>query len=91
MQQKASTLLQTLKSHCRAAFKAIRIRIKIIKFSKADCLINKQNKFFKQGNNEMAFILDAQIAYIIAEENRSKALMFRKYISNIGSHPLSEM
>ena len=91
MQQHANKWLSTLKSYCRRAFKTIRIRNRNIKASRADCLISKRNKLLKQGNCEMTTILYAQIANIIAEESRSKALMFRKYINNIGTQPLSEM
>ena len=79
MQQQADKWLNTLKSHWRRAFKTIRIRNRNIKASREDCLISKRKKLLKQGNCEMTTILDAQIA------------LFRKYINNIGSQPLSEM
>ena len=78
MQQQANKWMNTIKSHSSIAFKRIRIRNRGIKPSKADCLISKRNKLAKQGNNDEAAVLDAQIATIITEENRSKALMFKK-------------
>ena len=89
--QQATSWMKTVQSHCKRAFKTIRIRTKNIKPSKADCLIGKRNKFLKQGNIEQASILDAQIAQTIFKENRAKSFMFKKYMDKGETQPVSEM
>ena len=87
----ADIWLRTLKSHCKRAFKKIRIRNKYIKPSAADKMITERNALVRQGNFKESNILDVKIAGIISEEGRKKAIMFEKYTDNNTSACLSEM
>ena len=91
LSEQAKSWINNVKSHCKRAFKTIRIRTRNIKLSEADCLISKRNKFLKQGNTEQANILDAHIAKIIFKENRAKAFMFKKYMDKGETQPITEM
>ena len=83
--------LRTLSSHCKRAFKKIRIRTKYIKPSLADTMITERNKLLMQGHIQQSRVLDARIAEIISTEGRKKALMFDKYTDNNTSACMSEM
>ena len=87
----AEKWMDTLKSHCKKAFKKIRIRTKNIRSSAADKIISERNKLVRHGRIKESRILDGKIAKIISEEGRSKAIMFNKFTDNNMSACLSEM
>ena len=87
----ANNWLRLLKTHCKKAFKKIRIRQRTIKPSKAERLIGQRNKLLKQGEIQKAHSLDVTIASIISEENIKKALMFKKYMNKGETQPVSDM
>ena len=70
MSNGAQKWIENVKSHCRRAFKKIRIRPNTIKPSVADRLITERNKLVKQGRIEESRKLDVQIVDIIAKEGR---------------------
>ena len=76
--KQADRWMNTLKTHCKKAFKLIRIRNQNIKHSGADKLITQRNKLIRQDVKDTQG-LDAQIAEIISKEGMQKALMFEKY------------
>ena len=80
-----------VKTHIKKAFKNIRIRSRKIKPSASDRLISQRNKLLKLGKTQESKYLDAQIAKIISEEGRKKALMFQKFCDKNESTVLSEM
>ena len=83
--------LSHVKTHIKKSFKNIRIRSRRIKPSASDRLIGQRNKLLKQGKTQEAKIIDGQIAKVISEEGRNKALMFKKYCDRNESNVLSEM
>ena len=89
--EQGKSWLRHVKSYCKRAFKTIRIRTMTIKPSKADRLIGQQNKLFKNGYRLQAESLDAEIATTIFKENRSKALMFKKFMNQGETQPVSEI
>lgn len=91
MSKGAELWLRNLKSHCKKAFKKIRIRKNYIKPSAAEKMITERNKLLRQGKIKETRHIDVKIAKIISEEGRHKALMFEKYTDNSTSVCLSEM
>ena len=87
----AQEWIGNVKSHCKKSFKKIRIRSRTIKPSGADKMITERNKLVKQGRLEESRKLEVKITDIIAEEGRTKAFMFKKYMNTDGSACLSEM
>ena len=64
----AQQWIENVKSHCKKAFKKIRIQSRTIKPSGADKIITERNKLLKQGKIEESKELEGQIADIIAKE-----------------------
>ena len=80
-----------MKTHVNETFKKIRIKLRKIKPSAADRLIDLRNRLLKQGNSEESRKLDVIIAKTISEEGQKKAFMFKKYCNRNESGILSEM
>ena len=91
MLNEAQKWIANVKSHCRRAFKKIRIRPNTIKPSGADRLITERNKLVKQGRIKESRKLDVQIVDIIAKEGNRKAFIFKKYMNTDASACLSAM
>ena len=88
--KQADRWMNTLKAHCKKAFKLIRIRTHNIKPSGADKLITQGNMLIKQGAKE-TLVIDAQIAEMISKEGMKKALMFKKYTDSNTSEAVSQI
>ena len=89
--EQGNSWLRNVKAHCKRAFKTIRIRSQQIKPSKADRLIRQRIILLKKGDNLQAERLDVKIANMIFQENKTKALMFKKYMNQGETQPVSEM
>ena len=72
----AQKSIETVKSHCKKAFKKIRTRR--IKPSAADKLISERNKLLRQGHVKESRALDVTIAKLISEEGSIRAHTFKK-------------
>ena len=89
--EQSNTWLSHVSTHCKKAFKNIRIRPRKIKPSAADRLIGQRNRLLKEKKTDEAKELDNKIAKAIAEEGRKKSNMFQKYCDKNESGVLSEM
>ena len=87
----------TLKAHCKKAYPIIRIRSKTMKSSAADHYIIRRNKLKQQiedGNScnvDELSNLEDQIADIISEEEKDKAMLFKQFCSESNSVNICEM
>ena len=90
---------QVIEAHCKKAFPPIRIRNAKISSFKSYVLIQKRNtlknrqennKTNSEEDNELLH-LEKQIADIIAEEQREKAMKFKRFCVENGSVNVSEM
>ena len=84
-----------LDKHCKKAFPIIRIRKKNIQRSKSNALIDKRNTLLRNNvednSSQELKDLNANIAIIIAEEERMKCHTLKKFWDQSGSINLSEM
>ena len=88
-----------LMTYCEKSFPKIRVRIRKIRKTAADNIIQERNVLKKRqdenrttsSEDKILIDLENKISKILAEEERSKSLKFKRFCADYGSVSLSEM
>ena len=99
LQDQCEEWQKTVISYCKKSFPKIRVRTKKVQKSAADKLIQTRNNLKKKQDENKSnscedlelISMENKICDIIAEEERSKSLQFKRFCAQNGSVSTSEM